>query len=137
MIKSFFIKPQDWGLYSAALRPFYERAVEPSKEDCTLQDYFTLFVKGENLIYVVLDDGVPVSFAQGQFVYYPRKTVFLVTLAGGKILHYDSAIDMLGKLVAAGGATELEAWCRPSMERLLRRCGFNKKYNVLRRVIRE
>jgi hypothetical protein len=118
------------------LLPLYDKAIAHSKGDWTLEDALRLFVNSQHLLYLLYDNGCVIAFIQGQFVYYPQRTVFLVTLAAGKLLQYADSIKTLESTVAAQGAVEIEAWCRPSMERLLRRMGFKHKYNVVRKPIR-
>lgn len=123
-------------LVASWLLPLYDKAVRYSSDDWSREDALRMFVDGQHLVYVLYENGMLVAFVQGQFVYYPKRTVFLVTLAAGKLLQYANLIKTLESTVAAQGAVEIEAWCRPSMERLLRRMGFKFKYSVVRKPIR-
>lgn len=129
------VPPSLWHLIREEVWPFYVSSIAASSDDWSPEDAERAFLSGQHLLYVVYNDGKIVTIAQGQFVYYPKQTVFLVLLAAGKIQAYDEALNKLCQLVRAGGATHLEAWCRPSMERFLRRFGFIKRHSVVRKSI--
>lgn len=135
MIEARTIHPAEWGYFREQVLPFYERGLAPAADDWTVEEAERAFLSGEHVLYAVFEDGILRTIAQGQFVYYPRNTTFLVLLAAGKIQDYDIAVNKLGDLVRAGGASALEAWCRPSMARFLRRFGFIERHRVVRKPL--
>lgn len=135
MIEARFIKPEEWYAFAPQIRELYIRGLAPAADDWSVEEAERAFLAGEHLLYGVFEDGELRTIAQGQFIFYPRNTTFLVLLAAGKIQDYDDAVNKLAFAVRAGGATSLEAWCRPSMARFLRRFGFIERHRVVRRPV--
>ena len=136
MIEARFLHPAEWPQYADRVRELYTLGLAPAADDWSVEEAERAFIAGEHMLYVVFENGILRTIAQGQFVFYPRNTTFLVLLAAGKIKDYDIAVNKLGDLVQAGGATSLEAWCRPSMARFLRRFGFIERHRVVRKPLR-
>lgn len=133
-MKAFIVHPHSWPSLREKVWPMYERALKFCAEDWNASAAEQMFLTGQHILYVVFTaDGELDAVAQGLFVNYPLQTTFLVVLAAGHLKHY--SFDTFCKLVRAGGATSLEAWCRPSMVRFLRRYGFTTHYTVVRKTL--
>ena len=57
---------------------------------------------------------------------YPNDKIAFITSAGAKGFCTKKGYDELKEFVKSKGATRLQAYARPSMSRLARRCGMNE-----------
>lgn len=137
MIECKLLPPEAWASIAKEALPLYEQAIAPSADDWSVQDAVLSYLTSQHILYAVFDDGKLVSIAQGQFVHYPKRTVFLVVLMAGRLLRCPVAVETLWTLVRGAGVTTVEAWVRPSMQRLLRRVGFEQRHIVVRKSLEE
>lgn len=127
------LTPQNWpSLFRHAL-PFVMAAAEESKGEWDVGDIDIHILRGSLLAWLIVQEGEPTAFIAGQFVYYPRYTVFNVTFAAGNLQASVKEIDQLCELVQLGGAKYVEAHCDDSRARLFQRYGFQPIRRVVRR----
>lgn len=70
-----------------------------------------------------------------ELVDYPAKRVARVVAIAGALRKYKDQFDLFLAWAKMNGACEVEAWCRPAVARLLRRYGFEKRQEIVRRPV--
>ena len=98
------------------------------KPDHVLQ----FLVSGQWMLYVALDEEAKIHGAcTVSFMNYPLHRVAFVTTYGGHFLSNDSVMNQFKALVKAQGATKVQAYCRDSMVRLLKRFEFEPRNTLV------
>lgn len=87
----------------------------------------SIFSAGDLLAWLIVLEGRPTAFIAGEFVHYPRHTVFNVTFAAGRLQSSVKEIEQLCNLVKLGGAKYVEAHCDD------RRARRHRRHRCLRR----
>lgn len=129
------LTPQTWlELYRHVL-PFVVEAVAESQGDWDVGDVDIRILRGDLLAWLVVHEGRPAAFIAGEFVHYPRYTVFNVTFAAGRLQSSVKEIEQLCNLVKLGGAKYVEAHCDDRRARLFQRYGFRAIRNVVRKSL--
>ena len=86
---------------------------------------------GQWLLLVAVDENNVIHGATTvTFNNYPNHRVAFITATGGKGIITKDVIEQLKNLMKLYGATRIRAAVRPSMERLLYRVGFFKRYTI-------
>jgi len=99
-------------------------------------DYNTEHVKvylttGQWILIVAVDEDNVIHGAMTiTFNNYPDHRVAFITATGGKGIITKDTLIQLKEIVRHFGATKVRAAVRPSMERLLYRVGFFKRYTI-------
>jgi len=99
-------------------------------------DYSSEHVKvylanGQWLLIVAVDDNNVIHGAMTiTFNNYPNHRVAFITATGGKRIITKNSLQQLREILKSFGATKIRAAVRPSMERLLHRVGFYKRYTI-------
>lgn len=88
-------------------------------------------VSGQWLLVVAVEEGVIQGAATIAFANYPMQRVAIITLTGGKLVTGDEEFEQLAALLRHHGATRVQAYCRDSMVRLLKRRGFEPKSTLV------
>lgn len=128
------VTPKEFERFRDELMPLYRAALEYCEQDWDEPTALAAFFDGHHLLFLVFDNGKLEAFAQGQFIFYPKRTVFQILLAAGKFIKNVDKLDDFCAHMRALGVTHVEAWCRPSVERLLHRIGFTRVYTVVRKT---
>ena len=129
------LTPQNWPALLRHALPLVMAAAEESEGEWDVGDIDIHILRGTLLAWLVVQEGRPVAFIAGQFIYYPRYTVFNVTFAAGNLHASVKEIDQLCELVKLGGAKYVEAHCDDRRARLFQRYGFRTIRNVVRRPL--
>jgi hypothetical protein len=99
-------------------------------------DYSSEHVKvyltsGQWLLIVAVDEQNVIHGAMTiTFNNYPNHRVAFITATGGKGIITKNSLQQLREILKSFGATKIRAAVRPSMERLLHRVGFYKRYTI-------
>jgi len=100
----------NWGVLAKLLVP----AVEKSYGELVVDDLKTLALGGRMFIFSDLERLV----VTGEFLFYPKKTVFLVGFGAGVAAFRKEAHAYVSNFARRGGASCLRAYCRePNMVR--------------------
>jgi len=79
---------------------------------------------GTWLLVVAVEDGIIKGSATVSFINYPMSRVAVITLTGGKLVTGENEFYQLFALLKTYGATKVQAYCRESVARMLKRRGF-------------
>jgi hypothetical protein len=99
-------------------------------------DYSSEHVKvyltsGQWVLIVAVDEQNVIHGAMTiTFNNYPNHRVAFITATGGKGIITENSLQQLREILKSFGATKIRAAVRPSMERLLYRVGFFKRYTI-------
>jgi hypothetical protein len=99
-------------------------------------DYSSEHVKvyltsGQWVLIVAVDEQNVIHGAMTiTFNNYPNHRVAFITATGGKGIITKNSLQQLREILKSFGATRIRAAVRPSMERLLHRVGFFKRYTI-------
>ena len=99
-------------------------------------DYSSEHVKvyltsGQWVLIVAVDEQNVIHGAMTiTFNNYPNHRVAFITATGGKGIITKNSLQQLREILKSFGATKIRAAVRPSMERLLHRVGFFKRYTI-------
>ena len=99
-------------------------------------DYSSEHVKvyltsGQWVLIVAVDEQNVIHGAMTiTFNNYPNHRVAFITATGGKGIITKNSLQQLREILKSFGATKIRAAVRPSMERLLHRVGFYKRYTI-------
>jgi hypothetical protein len=99
-------------------------------------DYSSEHVKvyltsGQWVLIVAVDEQNVIHGAMTiTFNNYPNHRVAFITATGGKGIITKNSLQQLREILKSFGATKIRAAVRPSMERLLYRVGFFKRYTI-------
>ena len=99
-------------------------------------DYSSEHVKvyltsGQWVLIVAVDEQNAIHGAMTiTFNNYPNHRVAFITATGGKGIITKNSLQQLREILKSFGATKIRAAVRPSMERLLHRVGFYKRYTI-------
>ena len=129
------ISPTEWPTVLPRIMPLVLASVNTGQDEWDIGALDIAIQRGQVLAFAVVQDGMAVAFIAGQFIYYPLKTTFLVTFLAGRLQQCQKEIEELDAFARAGGATEAEAYARDSVARRLRKYGFEKVANFLRRPL--
>jgi len=86
---------------------------------------------GQWMLVVAVDEQNVIHGAMTiTFNNYPNYRVAFITATGGKGIITKDSLSQLREILKGFGATKIRAAVRPSMERLLYRVGFFKRYTI-------
>jgi hypothetical protein len=110
-----------------------EEGVIPDWNDCYNIHHVQAFIANGSWLLVVAvdDDGVIHGAATIAFNNYPMQRVAVITLTGGKLVTGDGEFEQLAVLLRHHGATRVQAYCRESMARMLKRRGFEPRSTLV------
>jgi hypothetical protein len=88
-------------------------------------------ISGQWVLIVAVDEQNVIHGAMTiTFNNYPNHRVAFITATGGKGIITKNSLQQLREILKSFGATKIRAAVRPSMERLLYRVGFFKRYTI-------
>ena len=114
---------QTWPLVSEFIADALEQGEGPKDYN---SDHIRMFLSsGQWVLLVAVDDEAVIQGAATiSLMNYPMSRIAFITAIGGKfVINKETAIQ-LRALLTQYGATKIQAFVRPSMERLLTRVGF-------------
>lgn len=115
---------QTWPLVQSFLQMSMDRGEGP--EDYTIEHVQAYVTSGQWLLLVAVDEFFDIAGAATvSFVNYPLSRVAFITAVGGKMLIVKDIAEQLKAVLKQYGATKVQAYVRPSMERLTQRVGFS------------
>jgi hypothetical protein len=121
----------------AQIWPLVEKYIDASQQyggggDYTLDHVKVYLSSGMWILVVAVDEqGLIQGAMTVSFVNYPNDRVAFVTSTGGKAIISKASLAQLKAIVYQMGATKIQAAVRPSMEKLLRRSDFYKRYTIV------
>jgi hypothetical protein len=114
------------------LEPMIARSVAKSKGTVTTEVIYKALCQGEIVCFGTAIDGEPEAIIVVQATRYETYTAGRILACAGKNLK-----DAMQFWHIVEGwahdmeAVEMEAWCRPAVERLLRRYGWRHKFSIV------
>ena len=110
-----------------------EDGVIPDWNDCYNIHHVQAFISnGSWLLVIAIDEkGVVQGAATISFMNYPMSRVAVITLTGGRLVTGDEEFEQLAALLRHYGATKVQAYCRESMVRMLKRRGFEPRSTLV------
>jgi len=69
------------------------------------------------------------------FIDYPMHRIAFITTTGGKLITNDDTLQQLKNIVKYYGATKLQAYCRDSMVRYLKRYDFEPRNTLVETLV--
>jgi hypothetical protein len=121
----------------AQIWPLVEKYIDASQQyggggDYTLDHVKVYLSSGIWILVVAVDEqGLIQGAMTVSFINYPNDRVAFVTSTGGKAIISKASLEQLKVIVHQMGATKIQAAVRPSMEKLLRRSDFYKRYTIV------
>jgi hypothetical protein len=125
---------QTWPLVEGYIKSALDegRPYDASCHDYDLAHVKQFVVSGQWLLIVAVDDQNNVhGAATVSFINTPNHRNAIITTTGGKLVTNKDTFEQLKKLVAAFGATKLQAFGRPSMVRYLQRFAFEPRNTLM------
>lgn len=105
-----------------AVSPFLHKALRYSRGEMSVGDALYLVAKGLCQLWIGGEEVKTVMLTE--LVDFPQKRVARIIALAGETARYASTFEAIQRWAAANGASELEAYCRPSVARLAKRYGF-------------
>lgn len=121
----------------AQIWPLVEKYIDASQQygeggDYTLDHVKVYLSSGMWILVVAVDEQGLIQGAMTiSFINYPNDRVAFVTSTGGKAIINKASLKQLKVIVHQMGATKIQAAVRPSVEKLLRRSNFYKRYTIV------
>jgi hypothetical protein len=121
----------------AQIWPLVEKYIAASQQyggggDYTLDHVKVYLSSGMWILVVAVDEQELIKGAMTvSFINYPNDRVAFVTSTGGKAIISKDSLKQLKAIVYQMGATKIQAAVRPSVEKLLRRSDFYKRYTIV------
>lgn len=110
-------------LFIEAVAPLLHKALRYSRGEMSVADVLYLVAEGVCQLWVGGEEDVKTVMLT-ELVDFPQKRVARIVALAGETAHYASTFEAIQRWAAANGASELEAYCRPSVVRLAKRYGF-------------
>ena len=101
-----------------------------SQGDYTIEQVKASLASGQWMLVVAVDGAEVCGAMTISFFNRPNDRVAFITTVGGKNIINDDTFAQLKNLVAAFGATYIEAAGRESVMRMLEHQGFKEKYRI-------
>lgn len=115
---------QTWPLVQSFLQMSMDRGEGPA--DYTMDHMQVYVTSGQWLLLVAVDEKFTIhGAATVSFTNYPLNRVAFITAVGGAMLIVQDVAKQLKAVLKQYGATKIQAYVRPSMERLTQRVGFS------------
>lgn len=119
------------------LEPFIERSCKHSRGTITTAVVKEMLCGNRAVCMGTARGNEPVSVFVVQITdYHTYRAATMIAVAGKELREAMEFEYILTEWATALGATELEAWCRPSMARLLRRFGYEPRFTVVSKSLR-
>lgn len=124
--------------YWDTVRPFLEAALEKGEgaKDYNIHHIQQFIASGQWLLLVAIDNENNICGASTvSFVNYPINRVAFVTSIGGKFIICKDTFEQLTGILKQFGATKIQCYVRPAMERLLDKLYFEPKTKLVERML--
>ena len=106
--------------------------MDPGSAEYNIHHVRQFVVSGQWLLLAAIDDeGQIHGAATVSFTNYPLHRVAFMTTTGGKFVANPEMFEQFVEIVKQLGATKVQAFCRESMVRLLDKCGFKHRTNLV------
>lgn len=120
------------------VEPFIVEALQkgddfpPETKNYNVDHVRAFLAMGQWLLLVAVDEDVKVHGAAAvSFIDYPLHRVAFVTAIGGKLITGEETFKQLQTLLRARGATKIQGFVRPAMERFLEQFGFEPRNKLV------
>lgn len=87
------------------------------------------------LVVAVNEQNQVQGAATVSFINYPMSRVAVITLTGGRLVTGEEEFKQLVEILKYHGATKIQAYCRDSVVKLLKRRGFEPKATLVEAAI--
>jgi len=136
-LNAFILHKEEVEVLWEMLEPYIARSVRHSFGTVSVQGIRMLLMTGQATAIVMLEnDHLIAVFAVMVIPYAYYKSVRVIAAAGRKMSEAMARIDVLITWALKQEATEIEGWCRPSVERMLKRYGFKHRLSIVTLDIR-
>jgi hypothetical protein len=122
----------------ATVEPFLAVSIEHGEgpEDYNIHHVQQYLTSGHWLLLVGVDENnVICGAAAVSFASYPLHRVAFVTAIGGKFIVCKESFEQMKSIVKQHGATKVQCYVRPAMQRFLERFGFEPGSRLVEVVI--
>lgn len=117
--------PQVVKYLEASLAEGQEQEGIPEWNGCYNIYHVQAFISsGSWLLVVAIEDGIIHGAATLSFMNYPMSRVAVISLTGGRLVTGAEEFEQLVNIARHYGATKVQAYCRESVARMLKRRGF-------------
>lgn len=121
---------QAWPLVERYISEALEQ--DPGDAEYNIHHVRQFVSSGQWLLLVALDEESAIQGAATvSFTNYPLHRVAFMTTTGGKFIANPEMFGQFVEIVKQLGATKVQAFCRESMVRLLDKCGFKHRTNLV------
>lgn len=124
------------------VKHYIEEALEVGQQGPEeLRDYgpdhiLMYLASGQMILIVGLDEANELKGAMTvSFIDYPMHRIAFITTTGGRLITNDDTFEQLKGIVKHYGATKLQAYCRDSMVRYLKRFGFEPRNTLVETTV--
>lgn len=98
----------------------------------TAQHVLQYLVSGQWVLLVAMDEEAKIHGAcVVSFINYPLHRVAFVTAYGGAFISNDEVMEQFKNIMKSSGATKIQAFCRDSMVRLLKKFDFEPRNTLV------
>lgn len=100
-------------------------------------DHIRMYLaSGQWMLLIASDEKKTIHGAMTiSFIDYPLHRIAFVTATGGKFITNKETLQQLKKIVKFFGATKLQAYCRDSMVRYLKRLDFEPRNTLVETIV--
>lgn len=117
---------QIWHLVKDYIVDSIGKGLAHGTPDYTADQVLVYLTSGQWLLLVAVDDDNTIRGAMTiSFINYPLNRVAFITTTGGKMIVNEETFSKLKLLAKHYGATKIQAMARPSMAKLLTKCGMS------------
>mgnify|MGYP003575151633 CR=1 FL=1 len=132
----FVFEPSEVSANWDSICPFLEASVRVSFNMISLVQLRRLLESGEAVCIGIARDNEPLAIFVAHIVNYSDyRCARVIAAAGTQLKDAMRYFHVMEGWAMSLGATEIEAWCRPAMERMLRRYGFKHRVSIITRRI--
>jgi hypothetical protein len=103
--------------------PLLYEALQYSRGEMSVEDALAFVAEGFCQLWIGGDKDKRIVILT-EIADFPQKRVVRIVALAGETAHYISMFEAIKRWAAMNGASELEAYCRPSVARLAKRYGF-------------
>lgn len=129
--------PEEVEILWDLLEPYYQRSIAHSQATMSLEVLKASLIKGESHAIVSMNGDEILAVFAGRVVEYTGYNAYRITAAAGRKMKDALAqLDVLISWALSKDCVELESWCRPAIQRLLRPAGFRFKFAIVTLDIR-
>ena len=128
------VRPELVDVVWPAASDMLEPATDTSAGKIGIDDVYKSVVNGELVLWMILEDGVPMAFYTTRLIEYPNRRAMAMDWVGGSGLSswLNAALDAMEKHARANNCQHLEGFGKLAWGRILKRRGWKPEYVAYR-----